>query len=56
MDVLLGMKKDSKKHYVYPEATVSYNTADRLLENTLIETPELLLRCYHPALRIAIVV
>ena len=37
VQVLLGTKKDSKKHYVYPDATVSCDAADRRPENMLIE-------------------
>jgi Uma2 family endonuclease len=39
VQVLLGMKKDGKKHYAYPDATVSCEAADRRPENTLIASP-----------------
>jgi len=44
VQVLLGTKKDSKKHYAYPDATVSRAAADRRPENALIESPRVNLR------------
>src|SRR5260370_2938250 len=39
VQVLLGTKKDGKKHYAYPDATVSCDSAARRPEHTLIESP-----------------
>ena len=49
VQVLLGTKKDSKKHYVYPDATVSCDAADRRPENTLIESPRVVLEVLSPS-------
>ena len=49
VQVLLGTKKDSKKHYVYPDATVSCDAADRRPENTLIEAPLVVLEVLSPS-------
>lgn len=49
VQVLLGTKKDSKKHYVYPDATVSCNAADRRPENTLIESPQVVIEVLSPS-------
>src|SRR6266704_366965 len=49
VQVLLGTKKDSKKHYVYPNATVSCDAADRRPENTLIETPRVVIEVLSPS-------
>jgi Uma2 family endonuclease len=49
VQVLLGSKKDSKKHYVYPAATVSCAAADRRPENTLIESPRVVIEVLSPS-------
>jgi Uma2 family endonuclease len=49
VQVLLGTKKDSKKHYAYPDATVSCDAADRRPENTLIESPRVVLEVLSPS-------
>jgi Uma2 family endonuclease len=49
VQVLLGTKKDSKKHHVYPDATVSCDAADRRTENTLIESPRVVLEVLSPS-------
>ena len=49
VQVLLGTKKDSKKHYAYPDATVSCDAADRRPENTLIETPRVVIEVLSPS-------
>lgn len=49
VQVLLGMKKDGKKHYAFPDATVSYDVADRRPENTLIESPRVVIEVLSPS-------
>jgi len=49
VQVLLGMKKDGKKHYTYPDATVSCDAADRRPENTLIESPRVVVEVLSPS-------
>jgi len=49
VQVLLGMKKNSKKHYAFPDATVSCNVADRRPENTLIESPRVVIEVLSPS-------
>ena len=49
VQVLLGTKKDSKKHYVFPDATVSCDAADRRPENTLIESPRVVIEVLSPS-------
>ncbi len=48
VQVLLGTKKDGKKHYAYPDATVSCDAADRRPENTLIESPRVVIEVLSP--------
>ncbi|GAC1349165.1 MAG: Uma2 family endonuclease [Ktedonobacteraceae bacterium] len=48
VQVLMGTKKDSKKHYVYPDATVSCDVADRRPENTLIAFPRVVIEVLSP--------
>ncbi len=49
VQVLLETKKDSKKYYVYPDATVSCIAADRRPENTLIESPRIVIEVLSPS-------
>jgi len=49
VQVLLGTKKNSKKHYAFPDATVSCNVADRRPENTLIESPRVVIEVLSPS-------
>src|SRR5947199_8174236 len=49
VQVLLGTKKDGKKHYAYPDATVSCNAADRRPENMLIESPRVVIEVLSPS-------
>src|SRR5439155_11755119 len=49
LQVLLSTKKDSKKHYAYPDATVSCDTADRRPENMLIESPRVVIEVLSPS-------
>lgn len=49
VQVLLGTKKNSKRHYAFPDATVSCNAADRRPENTLIESPRVVIEVLSPS-------
>ena len=49
VQVLLRTKKDSEKQYVYPDATVSCDAADRRPENTLIESPRVVIEVLSPS-------
>jgi len=49
VQVLLGTKKDSKKHFAYPDASVSCDAADRRPENTLIESPRVVIGVLSPS-------
>jgi Uma2 family endonuclease len=49
VQVLLGTKKDCKNHYTYPDATVSWDAADRRPENTLIESPRVVIEVLSPS-------
>lgn len=49
VQVLLGAKKDNKKHYVYPDATISCDVADRRPENTLIKSPRVVIEVLSPS-------
>lgn len=49
VQVLLGVKKHGKPHYVYPDATVSCNAADRRSDNMLIESPRLVVEVLSPS-------
>lgn len=48
VQVLVGLKKSGKKHYMYPDVTVSCNAADRRMGNTLIESPKLVIEVLSP--------
>jgi len=48
VQVPLGTKKDSKKHYTYPDATVSCDAADRRPENTLLKSPRVVIEVLSP--------
>jgi Uma2 family endonuclease len=49
VQVLLATKKNSKKQYAYPDATVSCSAADRRPENTLIESPRVVFEVLSPS-------
>ena len=49
VQVLLGTKTDSKKHYAYPDASVSCDAADRRPENMLIESPRVVIEVLSPS-------
>lgn len=48
MQVLIGTKKNGKPHYVYPDATVSCDRADRRPDNMLITFPRLVVEVLSP--------
>ncbi|MGH2478880.1 MAG: Uma2 family endonuclease [Ktedonobacteraceae bacterium] len=48
VQVLVGAKKSGKKHFLYPDATISCNPADSRLENTLIDEPKLVVEVLSP--------
>lgn len=48
VQVLIGIKKDGRKHFVYPDATVSCNVTDRRADNTLIESPKIVIEVLSP--------
>ena len=49
VQVLLGTKKNNKKHYAFPDATVSCDAADRRPENILIESPKVVIEVLSPS-------
>ena len=48
VQVLIGTKRNGKPHYVYPDATVSCDRADRRPDNTLITAPRLVVEVLSP--------
>lgn len=48
VQVLVGNKKNGKNHYVYPDATVSYNSEDSRRYNTLIKSPKVVFEVTGP--------
>lgn len=48
VQVLLGTKRNGKPHYVYPDATVSCQSADNRPDNTLIKSPRLVVEVLSP--------
>lgn len=49
VQVLIGVREDGKKHYVFPDVTVSCNGTDRRRGNTLIESPKLVVEVLSPS-------
>jgi len=49
VQVLLGTKNGNKRHYAYPDATVSCEASDRRPENTLIESPRVVIEVLSPS-------
>lgn len=49
MQVLVGTKSNGKDHYVYPDATVSCDVADRRRGNTIIRSPRLVVEVLSPS-------
>ena len=48
VQVLIGVKTSGKRHYVYPDATVSCSEADHREGNLLIEMPRLVVEVLSP--------
>lgn len=48
VQVLVGVKKNGKAHYVYPDATVSCTPGDNNPENLLIESPKIVFEVLSP--------
>lgn len=48
VQVLLGFKKSGKKHFVYPDSTVSCSPEDGRADNLLIESPKIVVEVLSP--------
>ena len=48
VQVFLALKKNGKPHFVYPDATVSCDVADSRSENTLIQSPRVVVEVLSP--------
>jgi Uma2 family endonuclease len=48
VQVLVGVKKNGKRHYLYPDTTVSCAPEDRRHGNTLVESPKLVIEVLSP--------
>lgn len=48
VQVCVGIKKNGKKQYVYPDATVSCDVTDKRIDNTLIESPRVIVEVLSP--------
>ena len=49
VQVFLATKKNGKPHFVYPDATVSCDVADSRADNTLIESPRVVIEVLSPS-------
>jgi Uma2 family endonuclease len=49
VQVLVGIKKNGKPHYVYPEATVSCDQGDQRRGNLLVESPRVVVEVLSPS-------
>ncbi len=49
VQVLLSTKKSGKRHYVYPDVTISCDVADRRQDNQLIESPRVVIEVLSPS-------
>lgn len=49
VQVFLAMKKNGRPHFVYPDATVSCEVADNRADNTLIESPRVVVEVLSPS-------
>src|SRR2546423_1392142 len=49
MQTLVGTKKSGKKHYLYPDLVVSCYPPDHSLDNTIIESPRLVIEILSPS-------
>ena len=50
MQVLVGTKSNGRRHYVYPDVTVSCNVSDRRRGNKLIESPRVVVEVLSPSI------
>ncbi len=48
VQVLIGVRSNGKPHYVYPDATISCNAEDKRPDNTLIESPRVVIEVLSP--------
>ena len=48
VQVLMEIKRNGKKHYVYPDVTVSCAAEDRRPGNTMIESPKIVIEVLSP--------
>lgn len=49
MQVYIGIKPSGKEHYVYPDATISCDVADRRRGTTMIRSPRLVVEVLSPS-------
>lgn len=49
MQVLVGTKSNGRRHYVYPDVTVSCDVSDRRRGNKLIESPRIVVEVLSPS-------
>jgi Uma2 family endonuclease len=49
VQVLVGLKKNGKENYVYPDATVSCDVSDRRRDNKLIRSPRIVVEVLSPS-------
>ncbi len=49
VQVLIGIKKSGKRHFFYPDATVSCDIGDGAPDNTLIESPRVVVEVLSPS-------
>ncbi len=49
MKVYIGLNASGKEHYVYPDATLSSNVADRRRSNTIIRSPRIVIEVLSPS-------
>ncbi len=49
MQVLIGVKSGGRKHYVYPDASVSCDVSDRRRGNKLIRSPRIVVEVLSPS-------
>lgn len=48
VQVLVGVKKNGKRHYVYPDAAVSCDPVDSRPDNLLVESPKIVFEVLSP--------
>lgn len=49
VQVLVGIKKNGKRHYLYPDAAVTCSPEDRRRGNTLVESPKIVFEVLSPS-------